>query len=79
MIYVPQKIDMNPNDKGISNLPVNPTFFLQLKHLFFFFFPLCPSGFSEPSEPSPIAAFSPPSALEAEAAASKGSDSDSFL
>jgi len=52
---------------------------LQLKHLFFFFFPLCPSGFSEPSEPSPIAAFSPPSALEAEAAASKGSDSDSFL
>jgi len=52
---------------------------LQLAHLFFFFFPL--SGFSELAKPSSIAALSVPSALEAvtEAAASKGSDSDSFL
>jgi hypothetical protein len=50
-----------------------------LKHLFFFFFPL--SGFSKFAEPSSIAPVSVPRALavEAEAIASSGSNSDSFL
>lgn len=45
-----------------------------MKHLFFFFFPLCPSGFS-----ASLAPVSVPSELEAVAEASNGSNSDSFL